>query len=510
MRVGAAAVLLAASVLLSRALGYLREAVLANQVGVSAQADAYRAAFQIPDMLNYFLAGGALSIAFSPLYTRALRERGSQHAERLFATVLGTTGALAILFTAAMWWWAEPLIALQFADFDAETRALAVRLTRIVLPAQIFFVSGGIVRAVLMARGRFGAQAAAPLIYNGAIIAGGLALGPRLGVEGFAWGALVGPLIGSLIVPLVDAWGRVRVRIRIAPFDRELLAYLVVAAPLMLGLSLLTVDEWYDRWFGNRLGEGVIASLGYARQLMQAPVAVVGQAIAAAALPVLAQLWSAGRREELERVLLRTLQAGLALALLAGAGMFALAQPIVQLVYQHGAFTRANSEVVAGLLSVFCFAVPGWVAQQIASRAFFARGDTWRPMLLSTAVALAAIPLYLALGERLGPSGLALAGALAMSTNALLTLGLARRLHGSPPLGRLLATGTRAALVAAAAAAAAQLVQRPPGDAPRALLNLTLGAAAFGAIGLAGVWAVGDAVMRDGVRRVLRRAGGVG
>ena len=97
-----------------------------------------------------------------------------------------------------------------------------------------------------------------------------------------------------------------------------------------------------------------------------------------------------------------------------------------------------------------------------------------------------------------------------MSTNALLTLGLARRLHGSPPLGWLLATGMRAALVAAAAAAAAQLVQRPPGDALRALLNLTLGAAAFGTIGLAGVWAVGDAVMRDGVRRVLRRAGGVG
>ncbi|MEN8185285.1 MAG: lipid II flippase MurJ, partial [Myxococcota bacterium] len=131
---GAAALLLSGSVLLSRLLGYVREAVLAAQAGAGADVDAYRAGFQIPDYLNYFLAGGALSVAFVPLYTRALA-LGRERAERLFATVFGTVGVLALVATALFWWQAEALIALQFPRFAPETIALTVRLTRIVLPA---------------------------------------------------------------------------------------------------------------------------------------------------------------------------------------------------------------------------------------------------------------------------------------------------------------------------------------------------------------------------------------
>ena len=95
--------MLAGSVLLSRVMGYLREAVLAHQVGASATTDAYYAAFQIPDLLNYFLAGGALSIAFVPLYTGVRNRSGVATADRLFATVLGTLGVLSVLSTALLW-----------------------------------------------------------------------------------------------------------------------------------------------------------------------------------------------------------------------------------------------------------------------------------------------------------------------------------------------------------------------------------------------------------------------
>ena len=203
---GAAALLLAASVFLSRVLGYVREAVLAAQAGAGPDVDAYRAGFQLPDFLNYFLAGGALSVAFMPLYSRAL-SRSREDAERLLGTVLGTTGAFAVVATALLWWQAEALVALQFPRFDPERLALTVHLTRIVLPAQIFFITGAIVRAALMAEGRFGAQAAAPLLYNGAIIAGGFWLAPQLGVEGFAWGALVGAFLGPFAAGLWDARG---------------------------------------------------------------------------------------------------------------------------------------------------------------------------------------------------------------------------------------------------------------------------------------------------------------
>lgn len=507
-RIGAAAALLAASVLLSRLIGYVREMVLADQVGISPEMDAYRAAFQLPDILNYLLAGGALSIAFIPLYTRARERNGQAAAERLLATVLGTLGMAALVATVLLFRYAEPLVDLQFAGFDADTRALTVRLTRIVLPAQVFFVTGGVLRAVLMAEGRFAAQAAAPLVYNAAIIAGGLALGR--GAEGFAWGALAGAILGPFAIALGDLMRTSRIRIRIAPADREFLAYMLVALPLMIGVSLLTVDEWYERWFGDDVGQGVIASLGYARQLMLAPVAVVGQAVAAAALPTLSLLYSEGRHAELNRTVLRTLEASLALAVLLGAGLFAVAHPAVAVLFERGAFGAGDTAVVAGLLRILSFAVPAWVIQQIAARAFYARADTWRPMLLGTAAALLAVPLYLALGREAGAAGLAAAGVLAMTANALATLGLARRLHGAPPLAALARAGFGAVAAALPAAGAAIWVQRGAPGFVGAATDLALGGAVFVGVAFPLAWLAGDDALRATLRRLAGRVAGRG
>ncbi len=508
-RLGAAAAMLATSVLLSRVLGYAREALLAYRVGAGASTDAYYAAFQIPDLLNYLLAGGALSIAFLPIYTRHLTRGEDAAADRLLATVLGTLGVVSVLATAALWWWAEPLVRLQFPDFTPPTQALTAHLTRIVLPAQICFVAGGIVNATLLARNRFGPSAAAPLLYNGGIILGGLFLAPRLsvGVEGFAWGALVGAVLGPLLAPLLDARGRVRVRLRIAPTDRTFLAYLLIAAPLMLGQTLLTVDEWYGRWFGALLGAGTVAHLGYARRLMLVPVAVVGQAIAAAALPTLSRLWAEERLDELNRVVLRTLQVGVVLALFGAAGFVVLARPLVVVMYQHGAFKAADTASVAAILALMALAVPAWIAQQIAARAFYARGDTWRPMVLGTVVAVAAIPLYLAMGRAFGVLGIAAAGVIGMSVNALATLLLARWLHGAPDLGRLLATGSRAGGIALVAAAAAHAVVAAAAahTTAGALAVLATSGLLFGGIVFAGTMSVGDDAMREALQRVLRR-----
>jgi putative peptidoglycan lipid II flippase len=458
--VAAAAALLAASFFLSQVLAFVRNAVLAHRVGVGGDTDAYAAAFQIPDILSHFLGIGALSIALIPLYTRALTERGEDAANRLFATVLGTLGVVALLATSLLWWFAEPLVSLQFPRFGPEQQALTIRLTRIVLPAQIFFVCGGILRAVLMAKGRFGAQAAAPLIYNTGIIAGGLFLAPAIGVEGFAWGALAGAALGPFGYALLDARGRVPIRVRVAPLDPEFLRYLLMAAPLMIGVTLLTMDEWYDRWFGGVLAEGTIAVLVYARYLMQAPVRVVGQ-----------------------------------------------------LIYLRGAFGEGDARAVAETLRVFCVAVPAWIVQMIAVRPFYARGDFWRPMLLGTAVALLAIPLYLALGPPFGARGLAGAGALAITANALATLTLARRLHGAPRFAPLACTALRALLIALPAAAAAFWCQPGVGGAMGAIVDLALGGIFFALLAIAGIFLAGDVPMRETLRdagrsltRRLRRA----
>ena len=494
-RVAAVAALLAASVLLSRLLGYLREVVLAYQLGATPEADAYRAAFQIPDLLNQLLAAGAFSIAFLPLYTRARSRRGEAAADELLAVVFGTMTGAAALLTLILWIAAEPLVALQFPRFDAEQRALVVRLTRIVLPGQVCFVAGGLIRAALMARDRFATQALAPLLYNAGIIAGGL-LGAGRGAEGFAWGALAGAALGQFVLAIADLRSAgLRLRWRFAPRDRRFLGYLLTAAPLMLGMSLLTVDEWYERWFGGLLGSGSIAQLAYARQLMLLPVAVVGQAVATAALPTFARLASEGRSEELGSSLETTLRAALGLAILAAAALGVLALPTVAVVFERGRFTATDSAAVASILRILACAVPAWVAQQIAVRAFFARGDTWRPMLLGTALAVSALPLYVALGPRYGVEGLAAAGALGVAGNALATLLLGRWLHGAPRLLPLAASALRSALAAAVGAAAALAAARVPLEGG-ALAELAVGGAAFALAGGAAILVFGDAPTR--------------
>jgi len=508
----AAALLLALSAVLSRLLGLVRERVIAHQIGATHQADAYGAAFLIPDMLNYFLAGGALAIAFIPLYSSVRARSGDAAAGELFASVFGTMTAVAVLATVVLWWQATELVAVFFAGFDADTQLLTVRLVRILLPAQIFFVAGGVLRAVLMARGRFASQALGPLIYNaGIILAGGL-WGARFGPEAFAWGALAGAALGPFAIPMFEVWRdpALRPRVRIAPLDPMVLRYLAMAAPIMLGVSLLTVDEWYERWFGALLEPGTVARLGYARQLMLAPVAVAGQAIAAAALPTLSLLWSEKRISELDTTLLNTLRTGVGLAALGAAALFALSEPLVAFVYQHGRFTAADTEVVAALLRILSFAVPGWILQQIAVRAFFARSDTWRPMLLATGVALLAIPLYLALGPRFGAEGLAAAGVIAMSCNALLTLLYARHLHGAPDLRALAATACRAFVIAGAAAFAAAWSVEAWMNGAASLLQLAVGGAAFAVTALLGARLIGDPPIREAIARItaIRRRSG--
>lgn len=512
--ISAAALLLAASILLSRVLGYVREMLLAYQFGTGTTTDAFYAAFQIPDLLNYFLAGGALSIAFIPLYNKILARDGEAAAQQLMAVVLGTLGTLVVAITGLLWWKAEALIRFQFPKFDEATVQQTIYLTRIVLPAQIFFITGGIIQAVLLAHRNFHAAALAPLVYNLCIIAGGFFLAPHFGIAGFAIGTLVGSILGPFLMPILYSFRHIPLKISIKPGEKNFLIYLALAAPLMFGQTLLTLDEWYGRWFGALLEPGTVAAISYARRLMQVPIAVIGQALAAAALPTLSKMWAENRAEDLNTSLLQTLQTGLALAVFGGAGFYVLAPQLVDIVYLHGAFTAEDAAKVSALVAILSIAVPAWIIQQISVRAFYARGDTWRPMILGTILSVAVIPLYLFLSNQRGAAGIAEAGVIAMTLNAVATLLYARYLHKAPSLSALAGTLLRSliiagpAMLAAINAVYARTKFWPEPLVPMkflSLLDLALGGAAFGIIALAGIFLIGDAQLRAYIRKVVKR-----
>ena len=207
-----------------------------------------------------------------------------------------------------------------------------------------------------------------------------------------------------------------------------------------------------------------------------------------------------------DATLLETLRAGLALGVLAAAAYLVMAEPVVALLYQGGRFGPEQTAGVATLLRIFAWAVPAWIVQQITVRGFYAREDMWRPMLLGTSIALAVIPLYWQLGASFGAAGLAAAGSIGMTANAVATLCLLRWLYGAPDLGVLAASGLRAALAGAVAGGAVLLVpDTGVGGLAGRFVDLALPAAVFGGVGIAAVYAVGDAPLRAALDRMLRR-----
>ncbi len=517
-KVAGAAGLLAASVLVARLLGFVRDALFANQVGGGAAADAYFAAFLIPDILGYLMAAGAAAVAIMPPYLKRLEEGGPEVAARFASVVVGNVGVIATALTVALWFAAEPLLRLQFRGFDEATLAETLHLLRIVLPAQIFFLTGGVLRGVLMAHGHFGPQALASVVYSAAPILGGLLFafvggtgvsGDTLGTaDGFAWGTLVGAAIGQWAIPAIalrrlpGAIGRIRFGL----FDGDFREYVWLALPLMLGLGLTTVDEWYEKWIGATLAPGSIAVITYARKLMMAPVGIVGQAVGAALLPSLTALHQKADRAGFDSLFTTTLRTALGLGVLAAGALATLALPAVRFVYESGRFSGDDAQVVAGLLVVLACAVPGWVVQQVAVRGFYARGEMWRAMALSTGIALAVFPLYWWSGREHGVRGLAVASTTAITLNALVTVIWLRIRAGAPDPLALAATLVRGTLVVAIAGmSSAVAVGLLSTRVDRAFVQLGAGGAVYGLVALVAIRLVGDEPMRAGLSAAMSR-----
>jgi len=409
-KVGIASLVMMASVFLSRVIGLLREMTIAWRVGVGPEVDAYQIAFILPEILNHVVATGFLSVTFIPLYTRRLVQRGEAEAGRVFSILLCVVGSaamagvgLAMAFAPELVTWAAP--GLQ----DPEAKAAAVRMTRIILPAQIFFFAGGLLTAVQFARERFFLPALAPLIDNLGIIAGGLLLGPWLGVEGFAWGVLAGSFVGNLMLQWAGAW-RLGLRFRPAWDWRhpDVGAYLRLTLPLMLGLTMTFSTEFFFRFFGSYLPAGSIAVLNFSLRVMLILVGIFGQAVGTASYPFMARLAEENRLDELNRLMNRTLRY-LALLMPLSVLLMVLSPEVVRLLFERGRFDPAATRVTAGVLVWFLAGAVGFAASSVVVRGYFATRNTLFPAVFGTVVVLASLPLYPLGIILMGVEGVALA-----------------------------------------------------------------------------------------------------
>ena len=175
---------------------------------------------------------------------------------------------------------------------------MCVHLTRILLPGQIFFYAGGIVSAVLYSRRMFLYPALSPILYNVFIIFGGVVGARRLGIESLAYGALVGAVLGPFLINAIGAAkDGLSYRLNFDVRNPEFREWVRLSVPLMLGVSLVSADDWILRYFASG-GAGDITRLNYAKRLFAVPISILGQAAGQASMPFFARLFGEGRRRE--------------------------------------------------------------------------------------------------------------------------------------------------------------------------------------------------------------------
>lgn len=413
--VSIAAAIMMASVLLSRVAGMFREMTLANLGGTGSEMDAYVAAFLIPELLNHFLAGGFLSVTFIPIFQKYIAANDEQGAWKTFSNMVTVgTAAFAAILPAAVAFAPNLLSLTGFANQNPETFALTVRLTRIILPAQIFFYWGAFLMAVQYAKQKFFIPAMAPLLYNFGIIAGGIILCPTIGIEGFAWGVLIGAFIGNVAVQLPGALRvGMKYRFRFSPADPEFIHYIKLTIPLVAGLGMSFSNEIFFRYFASFLESGAVAGANYALRTMMILVGVFGQASGVAFYPYLAKLAAEKAYGQMSELLNDTINK-VALYLLPLTGvMMALAPQIIIVLYEHGKFTRESTLETSPILMMYLTGAFAMSVSILAARPFYAMQKTLLPMIVSTAVSILSIPLYYIFSKELGPKGLGLASGVA-------------------------------------------------------------------------------------------------
>src|SRR3977135_3909125 len=404
-----ATVLLMGTVMLSRVICYVREAYIAYAFGAGPQTDAYVAAFTLPDWLNYIVAGGAASITFISIYTRFLAEKRDGDAKKTFSVIITVMTVVMVVGTIITEIFTPQFVRWMFRGFSPAQVELCVHLTRILLPAQIFFYVGGVVSAVLLSHRLFLFPAFGPLLYNVFIILGGVLGGRHFGVASLAYGALAGAFAGPFLASVIGA-ARIGTGYRPSfdvtnPAFRE---WVKLSVPLMLGVSLVTADDWILRHYASS-GIGDIARLNYAKRLFAVPIAVLGQATGQASLPFFARLFGEEKFEEFAATAHASVYRITAASLLITGWMMAIAVPLIDLVYRRGHFTFADSESTALYFFWFSLSLALWSSQALYARAFYASGNTLTPMIATSLITLASLPIYALFFRTLSVTGLAIA-----------------------------------------------------------------------------------------------------
>ncbi|MBN8960332.1 MAG: murein biosynthesis integral membrane protein MurJ [Rhizobiales bacterium] len=408
--------------LASRLLGFARDALMAALLGAGPVADAFLAAFQLIHVARRLLTEGALNAALVPAYWRVHDRDGVAAATAFAGRVLGTV-SLAVFVTAALVGLLMPLVIATLAPgfIGQPAFLLAIGDARLMLPYLAFAGPVTVMMALLNAHHRFTLTAFSPLLFNIALIAAIVALlvFPREpAVAALMMSATVG-LAGLLQLLVLATGGGIAKPLRIA-FDREIRDFFGSAIPGMIANAspqLMIVGAAAIA----SASPAAISWLYFANRLIDLPLGIVGVAMGTVLVPELTRA-ARDNNAAFAQSASRGLELSVGLALPATLGLMLLSEPIVHLLFEHGAFTAADTRATALALTWLALGLPAHVLTKALAPAFFARGDTKTPMLAALAALAVTVTAALALDRSYGVAGIAAAIALGAWVGALVLI----------------------------------------------------------------------------------------
>ena len=431
-----AAGVIGAATLLSRVLGFIRDAIIAWYFGAGLSTDAFIAAFRIPNLLRRLFGEGSLSSAFVPVFTEYLTKEGKTEAFKLARSALWLLSAILVVIS-ILGILLAPLIVHIVAPGFAETSAklsLTITLTRIMFPYVFFICLVALCMGILNALGHFAVPALAPVLLNLAMISAVLFVCPSLDepVVGLATGVVVGGVLQlTLQLPVL-----IRKGITFWQKTKILHAGLKKVGKMMpaviIGGAVYQINILVGTLLGSFLKEGSISYLYFADRLVQFPLGIFAIATATAILPSLSRQASAKEFADLKDTFAYAIKLLLFITIPAMVGLIVLREPIIAVLFQRGEFDTHATQLTAYALLYYAIGLWAFAAVRIVVATFFALQDTRTPAQIAVVSIIVNILLGILLMKPLAHGGLALATSLASIVN----LGLLIRVLRAK-LGRL-------------------------------------------------------------------------
>lgn len=417
--------------LLSRILGFVRDAIIARVFGAGMLTDAFFVAFKIPNLLRRLFAEGAFSQAFVPILAEYKNRRGHDATQNLVNQV-GTALTLVLVVVALLGVVGAPWVAYVSAPgfrADPDKFELTVALLRITFPYIIFISLVALAAGILNTHSKFSVPAFAPVLLNVAMIGAALWLAPYFDppVLALGWGvALGGVLQLAWMLPHL-------LKIRMLPRptrhfdDPGLRRVLRLMAPATLGVSVAQISLLINTIFASFLASGSVSWLYYADRLMEFPAGMLGVALGTILLPSLAKHYADDNPGDYSKLLDWGLRLTLMLALPAAAALAVLAVPLITTLFHYGAFTATDVSMTQRALVAYSVGLVGLILVKVLAPGFYARQNIRTPVKVAIFTLVATQLMNLAFIIPLGHAGLALSIGLAACLNAGLLLHLLKK-----------------------------------------------------------------------------------